>query len=51
MSPTEMQMPFAAGSSSLVCKASALDIPQTVSFPTVVHKVCFRPKGSSDEGK
>jgi len=51
MSPTEMQMLFAAGSSSLVCKASELDIPQIVSYLTVVHKLCFRPKGSSDEGK
>jgi len=51
MSPTEMQMLFAAGGSSLVCKASALDIPQTVSCLTMVHKPSFRPKGSSDEGK
>jgi len=51
MSPAEMQMLFAAGSSSLVCRASVLDIPQTVSWLTVVNKLCFRPKGSSDEGK
>jgi hypothetical protein len=39
MSPTEMQMLFAAGGSSLVCKASELDIPQIVSCLTMVHKL------------
>jgi hypothetical protein len=51
MSPTEMQILLAAGNSSLVCMASELDIPQIVSCLTMVHKLCFRPKGSSDEGK
>jgi hypothetical protein len=51
MSPTEMQMLLAAGSSCLVCKASELDIPQIVSCLTMIHKLCFRPKGSYDEGK
>jgi hypothetical protein len=51
MSPAEMQMLFAAGSFSVVCKASELDIPQIVSCLTTIHKLCFRPTGPSDEGK
>jgi hypothetical protein len=51
MSPTEMQMLFATGSSSLVCKVSELDISQIVSCLTTIHKLSFRPTGSSDEGK